>query len=86
MNGNAIVRKCPSLNLFLFNPSSGLLASGGLCVENPGDDPLQWLRDSIPGEPGVDYPIFSAVEETGFSCDDKIFGGEFGKGRVMKVR
>ena len=27
-----------------------------------GDDPhqgLDWLRDSVPGEPGVDYPIFS---------------------------
>ena len=41
-----------------------------------GDDPLQWLRDSIPGEPGVDYPIFSAVEETAFSCEDKVFGGK----------
>ena len=46
-------------------------------VENPGDDPLQWLRDSIPGEPGVDYPIFSAVEQTAFSCDGKVFGGKF---------
>ena len=45
-------------------------------MENPGDDPLQWLRDSIPGEPGVDYPIFSAVEQTSFSCDDKVFGGK----------
>ena len=46
-------------------------------VENPGDDPLQWLRDSIPGEPGVDYPIFSAVEQTALSCDGKVFGGKF---------
>ena len=45
-------------------------------MEKPGDDPLQWLRDSIPGEPGVDYPIFSAVEQTSFSCDDKVFGGK----------
>ena len=45
-------------------------------VENPGDDPLQWLRDSIPGEPGVDYPIFSAVEQTNFDCEGKVFGGK----------
>ena len=45
-------------------------------VEKEGDDPLDWLRDSIPGEPGVDYPIFSAVEQTSFSCDDKVFGGK----------
>jgi hypothetical protein len=45
-------------------------------VENEGDDPLQWLRDSIPGEPGVDYPIFSVVEETAFDCTGKVFGGK----------
>ena len=45
-------------------------------VEKEGDDPLEWLRDSIPGEPGVDYPIFSAVEQTQFSCEGKVFGGE----------
>ena len=45
-------------------------------VEKEGDDPLQWLRDSIPGEPGVDYPIFSVVEETAFSCEGKVFGGK----------
>ena len=49
--------------------------SGVFSVENPGDDPLQWLRDSIPGEPGIDYPIFSSVQQTGFSCDGRVFGG-----------
>lgn len=48
-----------------------------LAVQNPGDDPLQWLRDSIPGEPGTDYPIFSSVEQTSFSCEDKVFGGYY---------
>ena len=41
------------------------------------DDPLDWLRESIPGEPGVDYPIFSEVETTAFSCKDRVFGGKF---------
>ena len=53
-----------------------LSISSIFAVENPGDDPLQWLRDSIPGEPGVDYPIFSSVEATDFSCEDKVFGGK----------
>ena len=55
---------------------AGLLSSASLAVENEGDDPLQWLRDSIPGEPGVDYPIFSEVGETNFECNDKVFGGK----------
>lgn len=52
------------------------LVQCALGVEKEGDDPLQWLRDSIPGEPGVDYPIFSAVEQTSFSCEGKVFGGK----------
>ena len=55
---------------------SGLAVISTSAVEKPGDDPLDWLRDSIPGEPGVDYPIFSAVEQTAFSCDGKVFGGK----------
>ena len=49
-------------------------------MEKEGDDPLQWLRDSIPGEPGVDYPIFSEVGETNFDCNDKVFGGKQSSG------
>lgn len=48
-----------------------------LSVENEGDDPLQWLRNSIPGEPGVDYPIFPSVGDSSFSCDGLIFGGYY---------
>ena len=33
-----------------------------LGVENEGDDPLDWLRSSIPGEPGTDYPIMAATQ------------------------
>ncbi len=66
---------------------SFLFAAGvAMAVEKPGDDPLQWLRDSIPGEPGVDYPIFSAVEDTGFSCEGKVFGGEFVYLETIRVR
>lgn len=58
--------------MFLLTSTFGLVQS----VERPGDDPLQWLRDSIPGEPGVDYPIFSEVGETNFDCEGKVFGGK----------
>ncbi|KAG7153269.1 accumulation-associated protein-like 1, partial [Homarus americanus] len=35
-------------------------------------DPLQWLRESVPGEPGVDYPIFGwPIIDTAFSCAGK---------------
>ena len=38
---------------------------------------LEGLRATIPGEPGVDYPIHSSVEETSFSCSGLIFGGYY---------
>jgi len=41
------------------------------------DDPLDWLRAAIPGEPGVDYPIFTEVGSTDFSCKDRVFGGYY---------
>ena len=62
----------------LYSYISGALSiSCSLAEHGPGDDPLQWLRDSIPGEPGTDYPIFSSVQETSFSCENKVFGGKF---------
>ena len=75
---NLTSKKGGSINFFYLFLFSGLaiIVSTSNAVENPGDDPLQWLRDSIPGEPGVDYPIFSAVEQTAFSCDGKVFGGK----------
>ena len=53
-----------------------MLCTAAMAVEKPGDDPLQWLRDSIPGEPGTDYPIYNAVESTAFSCEGRVFGGK----------
>ena len=48
-----------------------------ICVEKEGDDPLDWLRDSLPGEPGVDYPILATVQESSFSCSGLVFGGYY---------
>lgn len=65
--------QCFNFSIFYFAGLATTLVAG---VEKEGDDPLDWLRDSIPGEPGVDYPIFSAVEQTSFSCEGKVFGGK----------
>jgi len=48
-----------------------------ICAENEDSDPLDGLRSSIPGEPGVDYPILASVQETSFSCSGLIFGGYY---------
>ena len=59
-----------SLNfIWIINPAIG--------DHDGSDDPLDWLRNSIPGEPGVDYPIFADIEDTSFSCNGRIFGGKF---------
>jgi len=42
-----------------------------------GDDPLAALGNSIPGVPGEDYPIYSEVPESGFSCDGQVDGGYY---------
>ena len=41
-----------------------------LAEHDSSGDPLQWLRDSVPGEPGLDYPILSSPDQvdTSFSC------------------
>ena len=69
------------------------LFSSVLGVEKEGDDPLDWLRSSIPGEPGTDYPIMATTQvstnltpsqtdivsfqDSGFSCDGLVFGGYY---------
>ena len=42
--------------------SPAVCVSCVLGVENEGDNPLDWLRNSIPGEPGTDYPIMAATQ------------------------
>jgi len=50
---------------------------GAFSVENEGDNPLDWLKNSIPGEPGTDYPIMASTQQTSFSCDGLVFGGYY---------
>ncbi|XP_076069255.1 uncharacterized protein LOC143041318 [Oratosquilla oratoria] len=37
-------------------------------------DPLDWLREAVPGEPGEDYPIYYQVPQTSFSCEGRVSG------------
>lgn len=42
---------------------------------DPLDDPTKWnLRDSIPGEPGQDYPTLREIPTTDFSCEGRVDG------------
>ncbi|KAG9510196.1 hypothetical protein GZH46_01269, partial [Fragariocoptes setiger] len=40
-------------------------------------DGIKWLQDSVPGEPGTDYPIYSQVPHTKFSCGDQKYPGYY---------
>merc|ERR1719348_2488036 len=40
-------------------------------------DPLSMLQAAIPGVPGEDYPIYSEVPESGFTCDGQVDGGYY---------
>ena len=63
------------------SPPAVCLSSSVLGVENEGDDPLDWLRSSIPGEPGTDYPIMAATQVsthlTHFQTDICFFPGQW---------
>lgn len=37
-------------------------------------DKIWSIRDAIPGEPELDYPIYSEIPDTDFSCDGRVEG------------
>ena len=37
---------------------------------HPPDDKVD-IRRSVPGEPGIDYPVFNSVPDTSFSCNGR---------------
>ena len=61
--------------LLLFAVCSATWVTGQDYDQLDGGDPLDGLRAAIPGEPGVDYPIYVDIADTSFSCTDRIFGG-----------
>lgn len=52
-------------------PQSDDSHGGGHGHHGGSGDPLDWLRESIPGEPEVDYPIFAQAPESAFTCEGK---------------
>ena len=68
----------PAICQRLANAGVLLLPLQGGCDDGHDDDPLQWLRDSIPGEPGVDYPLLSSPDpDATFSCLGLVPGGYY---------
>ena len=51
----------------------GSRGGGGNSGSGGDHQGLDWLRDSVPGEPGVDYPLYGLpVPESSFSCDGRV--------------
>ena len=40
---------------------------------DPADDKVD-IRRSVPGEPGIDYPVFNSIPDTSFSCNGRTDG------------
>ena len=57
--------------------SGGSLAQPSHGGHSHSGDPLDWLRESVPGEPGLDYPILPSVQPTDFSCSGLVLGGYY---------
>ena len=45
---------------------------------------LKMLMNAVPGVPGEDYPIYSEVPDTDFSCDGKVAGGKLQISNVIR--
>ena len=41
------------------------------------DENIEMLEKAVPGVPGEDYPIYSEVPDTSFSCDGQVDGGYY---------
>ena len=37
---------------------------------------LDWLLESVPGQPGTDYPIYSDANQFDFDCSGQVEGGK----------
>merc|ERR1719234_2767032 len=83
------MRDAATISLLLLFSTLALVSSrqrssrqGGRDIGNDYDDDgeemnIKMLRMSVPGEPGVDYPILATVPTTSFSCVGKAEGGYY---------
>ena len=62
----------PLLTLVRGDNQPSYAAPGGR--QGGAGDPIDALGETIPGEPGEDYPIYSSVPETSFQCDGRTPG------------
>ena len=46
-------------------------------VQEGSGDPIEDLKNNIPGVPGEDYPILAEVPELSFTCEGRVAGGKF---------
>jgi hypothetical protein len=59
------------------SPERGWGGGGGREVIRAVSPVVLPFRNSVPGEPGTDYPILASVQETSFSCEGLTYGGEY---------
>ena len=45
-------------------------------VQGGSGDPIEDLKNNIPGVPGEDYPILAEVPELSFTCEGRVAGGK----------
>ena len=70
-----ILSICAGLHLSLSQRIDSQQEIGGLFdPEEEIDRELDALRMTIPGEPGLDYPIFSTIIDSSFSCAGTLDG------------
>ena len=50
-------------------------ASDQNSVQGGSGDPIEDLKNNIPGVPGEDYPILAEVPELSFTCEGRVAGG-----------
>merc|ERR1712106_1038126 len=63
---------------FLFGDNVPVYSGGQAGYSgNDAQDAFNALGEAIPGEPGEDYPIYSEVPETSFTCDGQVEGGYY---------
>jgi hypothetical protein len=44
-------------------------------MDKPAMEMLLWdYKESIPGEPEIDYPILEKIPETAFTCEGRLAG------------
>ena len=68
-------RQEEAVNSYIPGTGNSEKLRGGRQIDGNNNE-LADLEASVPGVPGVDFPILSQVPETSFSCDDQLVEGK----------